>query len=137
MPDVKIDLRMPQLDALLTKMEAFEKELTEIIKWVRPDSFAVTEPPAQAPAPTPPAQPSPSVPSAPNAPAPQSVPTTAPTYTTAQIATAGADLLASNPQKMTELLGILTQFGVQAITDLTPDQLGPFATALRGIGGRI
>lgn len=61
----------------------------------------------------------------------------APTFTVEQISKAGADLIGANSAKMPQLLGLLQQFGVQAITELKPDQLGPFATALRGLGAKI
>jgi hypothetical protein len=38
---------------------------------------------------------------------------------------------------MAELSALLQQFGVPAITELKPEQLGPFAIALRGLGARI
>ncbi|MCI9273742.1 MAG: hypothetical protein HFE39_07280 [Clostridiales bacterium] len=69
-------------------------------------------------------------------PAPQA-PTAAPSFTVEQVGKAGADLLAADPGKMPELLGLLNQFGAQAITELKPDQIGAFATALRGLGAKI
>ncbi|MPN58248.1 hypothetical protein SDC9_205951 [bioreactor metagenome] len=63
------------------------------------------------------------------------VPTSAPTYTLDQIANAGATLVDAG--KMGELIGLLGQFGVAAVTDLKPEQYGAFATALRGLGARI
>lgn len=75
---------------------------------------------------------------------PMSAPTVAavpvaptPVITLDQVGKAGADLIAVNPAKMQELLGLLAQFGVQAITELKPEQVGPFATALRGLGAKI
>lgn len=61
----------------------------------------------------------------------------APTFTPEQVARAGAALLSDQPGKMQELMGLLAQFGVQTVDALRPDQLGPFATALRGMGARI
>ena len=82
--------------------------------------------------PTPPAAPVPV-----NA-APPVVPTApAPGFTLEQVGKAGADLIAANPAKMPELLGLLGQFGVQAITELKPEQVGAFATALRGLGAKL
>ena len=69
------------------------------------------------------------VPTAPTAPGP--------VYTLDQIGRAGAELIGSNPGKMAELTGLLQQFGVPAITELKPEQFGPFATALRGLGARL
>lgn len=61
----------------------------------------------------------------------------APSITLEQVGKAGADLIAANPAKMQELLALLKQFGVPAITELKPEQLGPFATALRALGGNL
>ena len=36
-----------------------------------------------------------------------------------------------------ELLALLTKYGVQAVTQLTPDQYGAFATELRALGAQI
>lgn len=71
----------------------------------------------------------PSVPTAPIAPGP--------VYTLDQLGRAGAELIATNPGKMTELTALLQQFGVPAITELKPEQLGSFATALRNLGARF
>lgn len=94
---------------------------------VAPVSTPAPAPVAPAPAPTPvaPVQ---------AAPAP-AVPVTAPTYTLDQIAKAGANLVDAG--KMEQLLGLLTKYGVQAVTQLTPDQYGAFATELRALGAQI
>ena len=60
-----------------------------------------------------------------------------PSYTHEQVGKAGADLIAANPAKMQELMSLLQQFSVPAITALKPEQLGAFATALRGLGAEI
>lgn len=97
--------------------------------------------PAPAAAPTtPPVAPAPAaVPTAPSAapvtPAAPAVPVTAPTYTLDQIAKAGASLVDAG--KMEQLLGLLTKYGVQAVTQLNPDQYGAFATELRALGAQI
>lgn len=89
--------------------------------------------PASAPAPAPAAPP---VAPTPTAAAPTSaVPVTAPTYTLDQIAKAGANLVDAG--KMEQLLALLTKYGVQAVTQLTPDQYGAFATELRALGAQI
>lgn len=100
-------------------------------------------------APAPIAQPTPVVqvapaPTAPppvvTAPAPVAPPTAvpvaaAPTYTREQIMTAGAALIDAG--KMNELMTLLNTFGVQAVTQLKPEQLGTFATELRKLGAQI
>ena len=61
----------------------------------------------------------------------------APTYTVEQIGKAGADLVSQDAAKMPALLTLLQKYGVQAITQLKPEQLGAFATELRGLGAKI
>lgn len=95
-----------------------------------PAAAPTTPPVASAPAAVPTA-----TPAAPTAPAAPSVPVTAPTYTLDQIAKAGASLVDAG--KMEQLLGLLTKYGVQAVTQLNPDQYGAFATELRALGAQI
>lgn len=92
----------------------------------------VSAPPAAAPAPVAPV----SAPTA-AAPAPAVPVSAAPGYTTEQVAKAGSDLIAAHPEKMQALWDLLGQYGVNAVTNLTPEQLGPFATALRGMGANL
>lgn len=99
------------------------------------------------PAPVAPAPQMPSVapqvasPTAPSAPAPTPNPvvpgTEPPKYSIDDIARAGAELAQQGPDKITALTGLLQQFGLQAVTQLRPDQMGPFVMALRGLGARI
>lgn len=97
---------------------------------VAPAPVAYT-PPVAAPVPvTPPvAAPAPMPPVVPTSPSPSS--------TLEQISRAGAAMLEADPAKMPELMALLQQFGIPAITQLAPDQFGPFATALRGLGANI
>lgn len=91
-----------------------------------PQAAPITPPTAQAPAP---------------APAPAAAPTTAPvagpTYTVQDLAVAGANLVRENPAIHPQLMGLLGRFGVQAVTDLKPEQLGPFANAMRQMGAKL
>ena len=89
---------------------------------------------APASSPTPAPAPTPAIPSA--APA-SAVPTGAPTYSIDDIARAGAALAQQGPDKIAALTGLLQQFGLQAVTQLRPEQMGPFVTALRGLGAQI
>lgn len=115
---------------------------------------APTAHPAPAPAPAPVAAPVAPVPapvaaapvSGPQAALPGSVPAAAPiaapvapapTYTVEQIGKAGADLATQAPGKMPELLALLQKYGARAITELKPEQLGAFATELRGLGAKL
>lgn len=96
---------------------------------------------APSPAYMPGVQPQTAVPTAPNfTPAIPSMaapvaPTAAPTYTLEQISKAGADLAAAG--KTPQLLGLLQQFGIQAVNMLPKEQYGAFATALRGMGAQL
>lgn len=91
--------------------------------------------------PLPPAAPPVAPPTAPSAPVPTPNPvvpgTESPKYTIDDIARAGAELAQQGPAKIAELTGLLQQFGLQAVTQLRPDQMGPFVMALRGMGARI
>lgn len=69
------------------------------------------------------------------APVQQLVPTQAQTYTMDQLAIAATQLMDAG--KRNELIGLLAQFGVQALTALPKEQYGAFATALRGMGAKI
>lgn len=89
--------------------------------------------PTTAPAPAAPAAPAQTV--APTNPAPAVPVTTAPTYTLDQIAKAGASLVDAG--KMEQLLALLAKYGVQAVTQLQPDQYGVFATELRTLGAQL
>ncbi len=62
-------------------------------------------------------------------------PTAAPAYTFDQITKAGADLAAAG--KTPQLLGLLQQFGIQAVSMLPKEQYGAFAMALRGLGAQL
>ena len=93
-------------------------------------------------APVVPQQPTPVVPPAPVANvAPQNVPVAGvplaqpPKYTVDQIMAAGAQLMDAG--KVNDLMNLLHSFGVQAVLDLKPEQLGAFATALRDMGAKI
>lgn len=70
-----------------------------------------------------------------NTPAPTVPVTGAPTYTLDQISRAGASLVDAG--KMQQLLELLGRYGVQAVTQLQPEQYGAFATELRGLGAQI
>lgn len=119
---------------------------------VTPQPATPAVPPAPAPAPAPvnptpapvgqmpPVAPPTAIPAAPSAPAPSNsvVPgTEPPKYSIDDIARAGAELAQQGPDKITALTGLLQQFGLQAVTQLRPDQMGPFVMALRGLGARI
>ena len=132
-------LEFPQLDVLLEKLEGLEKKVDELSKWMCPDSFAGQETPEVHTAS--PVESAPISAPVPTAPAPENVsgavPTAAPAYTLEQVGRAGADLIAAQPEKMEALLDLLQQFEVPAVAALKPEQLGAFATALRGLGANL
>ena len=70
-----------------------------------------------------------------NVPAPAAIPTSAPTYSIDMLATAGTALVDAG--KMNELLALLGEYGVEAVTQLKPEQYGTFATELRALGAQI
>ena len=59
----------------------------------------------------------------------------APQYTIEQIMRAGAMLM--DVGKIAELRKLIDSFGVEAVTNLKPEQLGAFATELRKLGAKI
>ncbi len=68
---------------------------------------------------------------------PTAVPTTAmpQEYTIEQLQVAAAGL--SQMGRMSQVMGILQQFGVQAMTELPRERYGEFAIALREAGAQI
>jgi hypothetical protein len=63
------------------------------------------------------------------------VPTTEQAYTMDQLAVAATQLMDAGRQP--ELVQLLNNFGVQALTALPKEQYGAFATQLRGMGAKI
>ena len=61
--------------------------------------------------------------------------TAPPQYTIDQIMKAGATLMDAG--RVDDLMNLLHNFGVAAVTELKPEQTGAFATALRGLGAKI
>ena len=145
MMELKIKIETPELAnaiellaAAMGKGKSFAAPVAPVDAPVMPASVPpVTMPataaptqPTPAPAPAAPAQTAP-----PTNPAPAVPVTTAPTYTLDQIAKAGASLVDAG--KMDALLSLLAKYGVQAVTQLQPDQYGVFATELRTLGAQL
>ena len=115
----------------------------------QPEAVIAPRPTAPTPAPQPAVNPTPAAvipqtaaPTAPSAPAPSpAIPMTpateAPKYSIDDIARAGAELAQQGPDKIAALTGLLQQFGLQAVTQLRTEQMGPFVLAMRGMGARI
>ncbi len=83
--------------------------------------------------PTPPAVVQAPIPAAPQA--PTVAPTAAVSYSISQLSVAAMQL--KDQGRIADLQGLLAQFGVQAMTQLRPDQLPDFAMALIGMGVKI
>lgn len=66
---------------------------------------------------------------------PASTPAPVPSYTLAVLSTAGAKLL--DQGKLTDLMNLLKTFGVQAITQLKPEQYPAMAEGLRALGAQL
>lgn len=141
MMEMKITVEAPDLAASILKLAK------AIASGPDPDILTPDEPlpvasypTAPAPTATPPvAAPAPTAgqtSAAPgNTPAPTVPVTGAPTYTLDQISRAGASLVDAG--KMQQLLELLGRYGVQAVTQLQPEQYGAFATELRALGAQI
>lgn len=109
-----------------------------------PEPKQATPAPVENPTPAPVAPTAAPVSSA-NAPTPADTPTApanadapspvAKAVTFDEIVTAGSQLLDAG--RMNDLLGLLKGFGVQAITQLKPEQYADVAVALRGLGAKI
>lgn len=67
--------------------------------------------------------------------APAGVPVSAPTYTMEQLAVAATQLIDAG--RRNDVVGLLSSFGVQALTALPKDQYGAFATQLRAMGAKL
>ena len=138
--NIRGEIQLPEIDTLCRVISA--RPIPEAAKPTPAAAPAPVAAPAPSPAPAPapaaaPASapaPTPAIPSA--APA-SAVPTSAPTYSIDDIARAGAALAQQGPDKIAALTGLLQQFGLQAVTQLRPEQMGPFVTALRGLGAQI
>ena len=93
--------------------------------------------PAPAPMPTAPAAaPAPVAPNSPAVPPAAGMPLASPPqYTVDQIMQAGAMLMDAG--KVNDLMNLLHSFGVNAVMDLKPEQLGAFATEMRKLGAQI
>lgn len=137
--DINITIKCPDLTLAASA-------IAKALLGSRSESAAAPEKPVAATtaapaAPVTPVSPAPSaVPAAPP-PTVSAVPTApitpTPQITLAQLSKAGADLLMANPGAMPQLMGLLQQFGVQDVAQLRPEQIGAFATELRGLGAKI
>ena len=63
------------------------------------------------------------------------VPTADQSYTLEQLAVAATSIVDAG--RRTDLVGLLSSFGIQALTSLPKEQYGAFATELRSLGAKI
>lgn len=131
-----------KLGEYIGRMQAAQPEPVPVAP-SQPVPVPVPSAPLPAPEPVPvPAAPMPvpepvPVPVAPM-PAPEPVapvPAPATNITLQQIARAGASLV--DRGKKAEVIGVLRRYGVQAVTQLKPEQFGQFAGELRALGAQI
>lgn len=66
------------------------------------------------------------------------VPTASPqSFDLAQVAQAAAVFAETSEQARAQVVELIHAFGVNALTEIPPEQLGAFATRLRGMGAKI
>ena len=124
MLEMKLTIEAPELANALNNLTA--------ALGARPFPTAQQAPAAPAPVAPMPAPATTAQPNTPVAGVPLAQP---PKYTVDQIMAAGAQLMDAG--KVNDLMNLLHSFGVQAVMDLKPEQLGAFATALRDMGAKI
>lgn len=142
MLEVKVTIVAPELSGAINNLAA---AIGGKFAQSAPAAHVAQQMPAPAPTapvtPQMPAQPVPMAAPTPVANAPASYPAPnvplapPPQYTVDQIMAAGATLMDAG--KVNELMNLLHSFGVQAVMDLKPEQLGAFATAMRELGAKI
>ena len=137
--EIRVTVACPDLLAA-AKLLA-RNSIPEAVEAPAAPAVETTAAPMPVPAPTPVSVPATSTPVNTANPVPAAAPVVplsqGPTYTLAQIAKAGADLISQNPGLMPQVNALLAQYGVQAVTDVKPENYGAFATALRGLGAKI
>lgn len=115
-----------------------EDAIAQSVHAVAPVTAAIAPAPTPVPASMPAQTYTPTAPVSVGYAAPQQPPVTQPpAFTYEQIGKAGADLVAANPKMMPTLMALLQRYGVQLVTDLKPEQLGPFAGELRALGAKV
>ena len=123
-----------KLEEYIGRMQAAQPEPVPVApSQPAPVPVPVPVPSASAPATTP--VPVPSAPLPAPEPVPVPVPAPATNITLQQIARAGASLV--DRGKKAEVIGVLRRYGVQAVTQLKPEQFGQFAGELRALGAQI
>ena len=122
--DVIGKMGTPVITPIVTKAEPVNPEPVQAAPQPAPVA------PVPKPQPVPTAAPTPAPQPVQAAPEPQQK-----TITIDMLAAAGAPLV--DQGKMQQLMALLNKYGVQAITQLTPDKYDAFAADLRAIGAQI
>lgn len=143
MLEVKVTIVAPELSGAINNLAAAiggkatqSAPVAQQMPTPAPTAPVTPQMPAPAPqTPTPMAAPTPVTNAPTNYPAPNVPLAPPPQYTVDQIMAAGATLMDAG--KVNELMNLLHSFGVQAVMDLKPEQLGAFATAMRELGAKI
>lgn len=144
MLEMKLTIEAPELANALNNLAAalgarpFPTAQQDPAAPVQQPQQAPTAAPAQQPMPAPAPvapMPAPATTAQPNTPVAGVPLAQPPKYTVDQIMAAGAQLMDAG--KVNDLMNLLHSFGVQAVMDLKPEQLGAFATALRDMGAKI
>lgn len=137
MPEITVNVSVKCPD-LLTAATVLAKALGNgAAAQNTPAEPALQPPVSPAPAPTAATAAAPMTAPAPTPSSPVVPGTEPPKYSIDDIARAGAELARNGPDKIAALTGLLQQFGLQAVTQLRPDQMGPFVLALRRLGAQI
>lgn len=143
MLEVKVTIVAPELSGAINNLAAAiggkatqSAPIAQQMPTPAPTAPVTSQMPAPTPQmPTPMAAPTPVTNAPTNYPAPNVPLAPPPQYTVDQIMAAGATLMDAG--KVNELMNLLHSFGVQAVMDLKPEQLGAFATAMRELGAKI
>lgn len=105
--------------------------------WPTPTPVAALAAPVTAPSPAPVTSAGQNYASPGNRPVPSAPVASAPAITLKQVSKAGADLITADPSRLTALNGLLQRYGIASVQELPAEQIGTFATELRGMGAKI
>lgn len=105
--------------------------------WPTPTPVAALAAPVTAPSPAPVTSAGQNYASPGNRPVPSAPVASAPTITLEQVSKAGADLITADSSRLPALNGLLQRYGIASVQELPAEQIGTFATELRGMGAKI
>lgn len=105
--------------------------------WPTPTPVAAPAAPVTAPSPAPVTSAGQNYASPGNRPVSSAPVASAPTITLEQVSKAGADLITADSSRLPALNGLLQRYGIASVQELPAEQIGTFATELRGMGAKI